>query len=92
MSNGCGNLLKKEAGMQVSMEKTLNRQSERFGLRKRNDFPSRNGGKGKVKDTCIDSRRALDFGSGMTFPAATVEKERLKTHALVVGSPSTLDA
>ena len=82
----------KEAGTKVSMEKTLNQQSERFGLQKRNDFPSRNGRKGKVKDTRIDSRRALDFGSGMTFPAATVEKERLKTHASVVGSLWTSDA
>ena len=59
----------------------INQNSKRFGLRKLNDFPSRNGGKGLL----IGSRNALDFESGMNFPAATVEKERLKTRASEVG-------
>ena len=73
----------KEAGTQVSMEKNLNRKLEHFGLRKWNDFPSRNGGKGKVKDMRDYKHRKSEgiyIGSRMTFPAATAEKERLKTH------------
>ena len=56
----------------------MHRQSESFGLRKRNEFPSRNGGKGKVKDTCIGSRIALDFRCLVALGAAMVENERTK--------------
>ena len=40
----------------------------------------------------IGSRSALDFGSRMTFPAATAEKERLKTRATIsISSRKYLD-
>ena len=67
----------------------MHRQSESFGLRKRNDFPSRNGGKGKVKDTRIGSRIALDFGRLVALGAATAENERTKGSNAKLNNPPT---